>query len=110
MEQHNISVGLEGHGYSGIDDRYKVRYLIDGIKNEKIEVVNAHVISYPALRKYFTGVCSVFSDYIKQCKGMNHLVCNIYLNFPLEVDAEVGGVLKLVSVVTVCFLLLCLSL
>ena len=39
MEQHNISVGLERHVYSGIDDRSKVRYLIDGIKNDKLEVV-----------------------------------------------------------------------
>ena len=26
LDQHNISVGLEGHGYSGIDEHAKVRY------------------------------------------------------------------------------------
>ena len=77
LEQHDISVGLEGYGYSVNDDHSRVRYLIDGIKNEKIEVVNAHVISYPALRKYFTGVCILLSDYNKQCEGMNHPVRNI---------------------------------
>ena len=33
LEQHNISVVLEGHGYSGTYDRSKFRYLIDGINN-----------------------------------------------------------------------------
>ena len=68
---------LEGRGYLGIDDHAKVHYLIYGIKNEKIEVVNTQVIAYPSLRQYFTGVCSLFSDYIKQCEGINHPVCNI---------------------------------
>ena len=70
-------MGLEGHGYSCIDDRAKVRHLIDGIKNEKLEVVKTQVIAYPDLRQYFTGMCSLFSDYIKQCKGMNYPFRNI---------------------------------
>ena len=89
LDQHNISVGLEGKGYSVIDDHAKVRYLIDGIKNNKIEVIKTQVIASPALRKYCTGVCSLFSEYIKQCEGMNHPVCNISEVF-LKVDAEVG--------------------
>ena len=77
LEQHNISMGLEGHGYSGIYDCAKVRYLIDGIKNDNPEVVKTQVISSPALRQYFTGTCSLFSDYIMQCEGMNHPGRNI---------------------------------
>ena len=44
LEQHNISVGLESHGYSGIDDRAKVRYLIDGINNDKLEIFKTQVL------------------------------------------------------------------
>ena len=44
LEQHNISMGMKVHGYSGIDDLSKVRYLIDGIKNYKLEVVKTQVI------------------------------------------------------------------
>ena len=77
LEQHNISVGLEGHGYSGIDECAKVRYLIYGIKDDKLEVVKTQVIASPSLRQYFTGVCSLLSDYIKQCEGINHPVRNI---------------------------------
>ena len=50
LEQHNISVILEVHGYLGIDDHAKVYRLINGIKNNKIEVVKTQVIAYPALR------------------------------------------------------------
>ena len=51
---------LEVHDYSCIDDRAKVRYLIDGINNDKLEVVKTQVIAFPFLRQYFTGVCSLF--------------------------------------------------
>ena len=35
------------------------------------------MIASPALRQYFIGVCSLLSDYIKQCEGINHPVRNI---------------------------------
>ena len=70
-------MGLEGHDYSGIDDRSKVSYLIDGINNDKIEVVKTQVIISTSLRQDFTGVCSLFSDYINECEGTNHPVRNI---------------------------------
>ena len=62
LEQHNISVGMEGHSYSGIDDRAKFRYLVIGINNDKLEVVKIPLIASPALRQYFIGVCSFFLD------------------------------------------------
>ena len=77
LEQHNISVGLEGHGYSVNYDRSKVCYLIDGINNDKLEAFKTQVIASPVLRQYFTGVCSLFSDDIYKCEGMNYPVCNI---------------------------------
>ena len=70
-------MGLKKTGYAGIDDRAKVRHLINGIKNDKLEVVKTQVTAYPDLRQNFTGVCSFFSDYIKKCDGMNHPVRNI---------------------------------
>ena len=87
LEQHNISVGLEGHGYSGIDDRAKVHHLIDGINNDNLEVVKTQVIAYPSLRQDFTGLYRLFSDYINQCEGMNHPIRNIS-----EVSAGSGSV------------------
>ena len=77
LEQHNTSVVLEGHSYSGIDDRAKVRYLIYGINNDKLEVVKTKVIESLALRQDITGMCILLSDYIKKCEGMNHPVRNI---------------------------------
>ena len=76
LEQHNISVGLEGQGYSGIDYHAKVRYLISGTNNDKLKVVKNQVVEYPALRKYSTGLFSLFY-YIKKCEGMNHAVRTI---------------------------------
>ena len=68
-----------------MDDRAKVRYLINGENNDKLEVVKNQVVASPALRQDFTGMFSLFSDYIKQCEGMIHHVCNIY-----ELSAGIG--------------------
>lgn len=38
-QQHSIVEGLVEHGYTGIDPRSKVRYLLDGIKTEKFDAV-----------------------------------------------------------------------
>ena len=51
--------------------------MINETNNGKIEVVKTQVIASPALRQYFTGVCSPLSDYIKQCEGIKYPVCNI---------------------------------
>ena len=51
LEQHNTSMGLEVQGYSGIDECVKVRYFINGINNDKLEVVKTRVIAFPSLRK-----------------------------------------------------------
>ena len=62
--------------------------MIDGIQNENLEVVKNQVISYPDLKQYFTGVCSLFSDYINQYEGMNHFVRNIS---EVSAGSERGG-------------------
>ena len=51
--------------------------MIDGINNDNLEFVKTQLISSLALSQDFTGVYSLFSDYIKQCEGMNHPVPNI---------------------------------
>jgi heptaprenylglyceryl phosphate synthase len=38
--QHSIMEGLVEHGYTGIDPRSKVRYLLDGIKTDKFDSVS----------------------------------------------------------------------
>ena len=91
LDQHNIYVGLEGHGYSGIYERAKVLYLIDGINNDKLEVVKTQVIESPALIQYLTSVHSLFSEYIKQYEGMNHPVRNISEVFVGSGHRGMGG-------------------
>ena len=51
--------------------------MIDGIKNDKLEVVKTQVIAPPTLRQDFTGLFILLSDYINQCEGMNHPVRNL---------------------------------
>jgi hypothetical protein len=39
--QHSIMEGLVERGYSGIDPRSIIRYLLDGIRTDKLESVKA---------------------------------------------------------------------
>ncbi len=44
-EQHTILHNLEAHGYKGIDDWSKVRYVQDGIKIDKLDSVKTTILS-----------------------------------------------------------------
>ena len=48
--QHSILEGLVEHGYSGIDPRSKVRFLLDGIKTDKFDSVKAQIMANAELR------------------------------------------------------------
>ncbi len=57
-QQHSIMEGpiMEGlveHGYTGIDPRSKVRYLLDGIKTDKFDALKTRIISDERLRVDF---------------------------------------------------------
>ena len=49
--RHSIMEGLVKHGYTGIDQCFKVRYLLDGIKTDKFDSVKTRITSGATLRK-----------------------------------------------------------
>ena len=72
--QHSIMEGLVEHGYTGIDPRYKVRYLLDGIKTEKLDAVKTRIMSDERLRVDFDACVTLYQEYIRQtvkCKPNN---------------------------------------
>jgi hypothetical protein len=58
--QHSIMEGLVEHGYTGIDPRSKVRYLLDGIKTDKFDSVKTRIMSDAALRNNFDACVSLY--------------------------------------------------
>ena len=65
-EQHHILEGLERHGYKGIDDRSKVRYLNDGIKTTKLDTIKAAILASTNRRSDFDGCVTLYKDFITQ--------------------------------------------
>ena len=66
VDQHTILNGLREYGYSGIDDRSKVRHFINGIKVTALDPVKTQVMANPALRISFSDTVSLYSKYISQ--------------------------------------------
>ena len=64
--QHSIMEGLVEHGYTGIDPRSKVRYLLDGIKTDKFDSVKTRIMSDATLRNDFDSCVTLYQDFIKQ--------------------------------------------
>ena len=58
--------GLVEHGYTGIDPRSKVRFLLDGIKSDKFDVVKPRIMSDERLRGDFDACVTLYKDYICQ--------------------------------------------
>lgn len=67
-DQHSILQGLTTHGYAGIDDRSKVRRLMEGIKTTELDVVKTQIMSSATLRSDFDACCNLFQDFIIQRK------------------------------------------
>jgi ribosomal protein S13 len=77
-QQHSIMEGLVEHGYTGIDPRSKVRYLLDGIKTEKFDAVKTRIMSDERLRVDFDACVTLYQDYIRQTsKGKPNSSVNI---------------------------------
>lgn len=64
--QHSIMEGLVEHGYTGIDPRSKVRYLLDGIRTDKLDSVKTRIMSDATLRNNFDACVTLYQDFIKQ--------------------------------------------
>jgi hypothetical protein len=65
-DQHIILEGLIEHGYSGIDNRSKVRLLLDGIKTTSLDTVKTRIMSEATLRSDFDACVNLFKDFIDQ--------------------------------------------
>ena len=68
-EQHHVLISLEEHGYKGIDERSKVRHLIEGIKSAKLDTIKATILSSSEYRNSFDGCVTLYKDFIKQSEG-----------------------------------------
>ena len=66
VDQHQILQDLTAHGYSGIDPRSKVRYLMEGINTKELDHVKTRIMSDETLRSDFDACVNLFQDFIKQ--------------------------------------------
>ena len=53
VDQHAILTGLVEHGYSSINDRFKVQHLMAGIKTKVLDPVKTQIMASAALRNDF---------------------------------------------------------
>jgi hypothetical protein len=65
-QQHSVLEGLVEYGYSGIDARSKVRYLMDGIRTDRYDSVKTRIMSDAVLRNDFDACVTLYQDFIKQ--------------------------------------------
>lgn len=77
LQQHTILSELVAHGYSGIDERSKVRYFIAGIKTDKLEHVKVKVLADPEFRQSFDKTKQLYQDYIRQSSKTDRASLNI---------------------------------
>ena len=68
-EQYHVLISLEKHAYKGIDERSKVRHLIDGVKTAKLDTIKATILYISEYRISFENRVMFYEDFIKQSKG-----------------------------------------
>ena len=61
---------LTAHGYAGIDERYKVRYLLKGIKSFKMDSVKTAILASNTLRSYLNSCVTLYKDFMVQNEGI----------------------------------------
>jgi hypothetical protein len=64
MEAHTILKSLEDHGYQGINERSKVRHLMNGIKTKSLDAVKTRIMSDVSLKSNFDGCVTLFKEFI----------------------------------------------
>lgn len=74
IDQHTILKGLVQYGYSGIDARSKVQYLLDGIKTTTLDNVKTRIVSDAALQSAFNLCVNLFQDFLQQTSSAD--ICN----------------------------------
>ena len=66
VDQHEILTSLVEHGYSGIDDRSKVRQLMSGIKTKILDPVKTQIMASAVLRNDFDACVNLYKDFIEK--------------------------------------------
>ena len=70
FDQHAILYGLVEHGYSGIDDRSKVRKLMSGIKTKVLDPVKTQIMASATIRNDFDACVNLYKDFIEQSDNL----------------------------------------
>ena len=66
-EQHQILQQLEDdHGYKGVDEGTKVRYLLAGIKTDKLNTIKGQILGDPTLQRDFDHCVNLFKAFLEQ--------------------------------------------
>ena len=83
-EQYHVLISLEKHAYKGIDERSKVRHLIDGVKTAKLDTIKATILSFSEYRNSFDRCVTLHKDFgasdESQPKGHNYHSTNPHQN------------------------------
>ena len=77
VDQHAILTGIVEHGYSGIDDRSKVRHLMDGIKTKVMDPVKTQIMASASLRNDFDACVNLYKYFIEQSNDLGVRDANI---------------------------------
>jgi hypothetical protein len=65
IEQHTIAKNRMEHGYSGLDERSKVRHLLTGIQDNSVQPVVCQVLAMREDDKTFTKCLALFADFVR---------------------------------------------
>ena len=65
IEQHIIAKNLMPYGYSGIDERSKVRHLLGGISDPGLAPVSCNILAMREEDKTFTKCATMYTDFIR---------------------------------------------
>jgi hypothetical protein len=67
IEQHIIAKNLMPYGYSGIDERSKIRHLLGGISDPGLHPVTVNILAMREEDKTFTKCATMYTDFIRTC-------------------------------------------
>ncbi len=80
VEQHGILEGLASRvppAHVGIDERAKVRYLLDGIESKDLESCTTQILSNQALLHDFNACVNLYKDYLATTKPSMHATAQV---------------------------------
>jgi hypothetical protein len=67
----------EDHGYKGIDKGTEVRYLLSGIKTDKLNTFKGQILGDPSLQTDFDRCFNLFKAYLEQVANNRSQTSNV---------------------------------